>query len=155
MSFTSTESLEGKFGVCVFSNDSTGVQVNFSLSLQFRFLTFKMVEPKQFKRTDSVKGKWKGPTAAGTLKPLQNPLYQLTVDGEGEVDVAIMLTQDVKDVGGALFGDSGARITPAKYYLGFFIYDKTCNKLISKTPVWLNSVDGLLIRYFIPLSLLR
>merc|ERR1712003_306450 len=56
-------------------------------------------------------------------------------------DVTLMLSQNVKDVGGALFGDSGARITPAKYHIGYFIYDKTCNKQLGKTEHWLNAVD--------------
>jgi len=119
------EALNGDFGICVFSNSKVGVDG---------------VEPKKWKHHSEVDGKWKGENAAGSAKPLQNPSFLLNVEGDGDQDMVLMLTQKSKDVSGSLFGD-GTRITPAKFHIGFFVFDKTVNKEVDKTPHWLNSYD--------------
>jgi len=123
--YSMDEALNGDFGICVFTNSKAGVDG---------------VEPKKFKHHAEIDGKWKGDNAAGSAKPLENPSFLLNVEGEGNQDLVIMLTQKSKDVSGSLFGD-GTRITPAKFHVGFFIFDKTVNKELDKTPHWLNSFD--------------
>jgi hypothetical protein len=119
------EALHGDFGICVFSNSKAGVNG---------------FEPKKWKNHVEIDGKWKGDNAGGSAKPLENPSYLLSVDGEGEMDAVVMVTQKSKDVSGSLFGE-GTRITPAKFHIGFFVFDKTVNKELDKTPHWLNSFD--------------
>jgi len=119
------EPLNGDFGLVVFTNNKAGVT---------------MLEPKKWKYHVEIESKWKGSTAAGSIKPLDNPHFALDVPGEGDQEVLVMLNQKSKDVSGSLFGD-GSRIIPAKYYTGFFVFDKTVNKEVDKTEHWLNSFD--------------
>jgi len=119
------EALEGEFGIVVFTNLKGGAAA---------------AEPKKLKYHAEAEAKWKGSTAAGSMKPLENPHFQLDVGGEGDQEVLLMLTQKSKDVSGSLFGD-GTRIVPAKFYIGFFVFDKTVNKELDKTAHWLNSFD--------------
>jgi len=119
------EGLNGDFGIVVFTSEKNGVTG---------------VEPKKFKYRVEAESKWKGSTAAGSIKPLDNPHFALDVNGEGEQEVLVLLTQKSKDVSGSLFGD-GTRIVPAKFYIGFFVFDKTVNQEVDKTAVWLNSFD--------------
>lgn len=70
--------------------------------------------------------------------------------------MTVLLAQKSKDVSGSLFGEgsrsdqpSSSRIyfsylrsiVPAKFYIGFFIFDKTVNKEVDKTEHWLNSFE--------------
>jgi len=123
--YSMDEALNGDFGICVFSNSKHGVDAH---------------QPKKFKHHAEVDGKWKGDTAAGSAKPLENPSFLLSVEGEDSHDAVFMLTQKSKDVSGSLFGE-GTRITPAKFHIGFFIFDKTVNKELDKTAHWLNSYE--------------
>lgn len=94
--YATDESVYGDFGVAVFSNSKSGVECS---------------EPKKWKYHAEADGKWKGKTAAGSSRPLENPMFALTPDGEGPQDVVVMLTQKSKDVSGSLFGD-GNRCDP-------------------------------------------
>jgi len=125
--YSMDEALNGDWGVVVFCNAKGGATVS---------------EPKKFKQHTELESKWKGASAAGSIKPLDNPHFSLDVSGEGEQDVIVMLSQKSKDVSGSLFGD-GTRIVPAKFYIGFFLFDKTVNKELDKTVHWLNSFDVL------------
>jgi len=52
-----------------------------------------------------------------------------------------MLKQVNKNVDALVFADGGHKITPAKYYVGFYVYDDDVEKEITKTEKWINSYE--------------
>jgi len=128
ITYCTDDSVVGDFGICVFSKKEC--QVN-------------AVQAIDWPHHEETKGAWKEATAGGSDvdERMSNEKFNLRNKDKKTAKVLVMLRQVNKSVDALVFADGGHRITPSKFYVGFFVYDENLKKEVNKTEKWINSYD--------------
>jgi len=129
LTYCTDDSVTGDFGVCVFS--------------PIKETKVHAVEATDWPHHDQAKGAWKEGTAGGSDADelMSNEKFNLKNKDKKKAQVLVMLRQVNKSVDALVFADGGHRITPSKYYVGFYVYDEDLKSEVTKTEKWINSYD--------------
>jgi len=128
VTYCTDDSVAGDFGICVFTKKGTPL--------------VHAVEAIDWPHHSQATGSWKDDTAGGSAKDkMNNEKFILRNKDKKTASVLVMLRQVNKSVDALVFADGGHRVTPSKYYVGFYVYDEGVKKEINKTEKWINSYD--------------
>jgi len=126
VTYCTDDIVQGDFGLCIFSKKGSKITVQEALSWKCHL---------------NCKGQWLDETAAGAAgNRLNNQNFQLSNKEKKPAQVLVMLRQINKTFDALVFADGGHKITPSKYYVGFFVLSLEM-KDITQTDKWTNSYD--------------
>jgi hypothetical protein len=128
VTYCTDDSVKGNFGICIFTKKGSP--------------KLNVKEAVEWKCSVQEKGEWKDDTAGGSAEyKLNNQKFLLTNKDKKTAKVLVMLRQINKTFDALMFADGGHRITPSKFYVGFYVYNEDVTKILTQTEKWTNSYD--------------